>query len=145
MNKMDVAIRIQTTIRDGKQRERHTMDCEGELMWRGSLLVLRFQEPHEEETDRTHQTMQLRDGRLSVQRKGAVEMNQRFVEGVKTEGTFTSAAGPMLMETDTETVDYTWNEAEQQGRINLVYVLRLAGQQTGTYSMVVTFEEGRQG
>ncbi|CAM3769875.1 DUF1934 domain-containing protein [Alkalicoccus chagannorensis] len=142
-NKMDVDISIQTTIRDGGQRERHTMETNGELIWRGGLLALQFDEPVEEgEPQGTSQVMQLRDGRLSVKRKGAVQMDQRFVEGEKTRGMFTSQAGPMQMETDTKELQYDWDDMQSRGTILLVYVLRLAGQKTGTYTMKVTFEEG---
>ncbi|PTL38322.1 DUF1934 domain-containing protein [Alkalicoccus saliphilus] len=143
-NRMPVDISIRTTIRDGKQREKHSMDASGEVLWRGGLMVLRFQEPREEEEARTTQTIQLRDGNLSVRRSGAIAMNQRFVEGIKTEGTYHSVYGPMAMETDTEKVNYEWNEEQGKGIITLVYVLTLQGSVTGTYNMKVTFEEVAQ-
>lgn len=143
-NSMPVNIKIRTTIRDGKQRERHSMDASGSLSWRGGLVVLHFQEPREDSEAKTMQTMQLREGRLSVKREGAITMNQRFVEGTKTEGTYRSAYGPMHMITDTKSISYQWNEAKSTGVISLVYVLTLQGAETGRYSMEVTFEEGTQ-
>lgn len=138
---MPVDIKIRTTIREGKQRERHSMDASGRLSWRGSLLVLHFQEPREDSEEKTMQMMQLREGRLSVKRDGAVTMNQRFVEGVETEGTYRSAFGPMSMLTDTKSIEYNWDEKKRRGVISLVYLLTLQGTEAGRYSMEVTFEE----
>lgn len=143
-NSMPVEIKIRTTIRDGRQKERHSMDAYGHLSWRGGLVVLRFQEPREESEQKTMQTMRLREGRLSVKREGAITMNQKFVEGVKTEGTYRSPYGPMHMMTDTESINYTWDENKNKGMISLVYVLTLQGSETGTYSMEIVFEEGEQ-
>ncbi|SDO61996.1 DUF1934 domain-containing protein [Alkalicoccus daliensis] len=143
-NSMPVDIKIRTTIRDGKQKERHSMDAFGHLSWRGGLIVLRFQEPREDSEQKTMQTMQLRDGRLSVKRDGAISMNQRFVEGVKTEGTYRSPYGPMHMITDTESIQYTWDDEKKKGIISLIYVLTLQGSKTGTYSMEIVFEEGEK-
>jgi uncharacterized beta-barrel protein YwiB (DUF1934 family) len=143
-NRMPVDIKIRTTIKDGKQKERHSMDASGEIMWRGSLLVVRFREPREENEPQTLQTIQLREGVMTVRREGAITMNQRFIEGVKTEGTYRSAYGPMAMETATEHVDYQWNEEQNRGVISLIYILTLQGSTTGTYNMEVTFEEAAQ-
>ncbi|QKS72806.1 DUF1934 domain-containing protein [Paenalkalicoccus suaedae] len=142
MTGLPITIQVRTTIRDGKRSERHSMDAIGELFVKGEFLMLKFQEPREEqETESTNQTIQLRDGRMTVQRKGAVTMNQRFVEGTKTEGMYNSIYGPMHMETDTKKVSYNWNEDDQAGDITLTYDLVLSGSQTGRYHMKVTFKE----
>ncbi|NJP37344.1 DUF1934 domain-containing protein [Alkalicoccus luteus] len=141
-NRMPVDISIRTDIKDGKQRERHTMEASGEVLWRGDMVVLKFREPREENEAGTDQTMQYRDGRLSVRREGDVTMNQRFIEGASTEGTYNSQAGPMHMMTKTKELTCDWDAAAGAGVIRLVYVLTLQGSETGTYTMKVTFEEG---
>lgn len=133
---------MKTTIKDGKRKEIHTMEATGELFQRGDLTVLRFSEPKEENQEQTTtQTVRLsRDG-MTVQRKGAITMNQRFLPGVKTEGMYHSAFGPMSMLTDTSKVDYNWDQETLEGYIVLQYDLELHGSDTGNYDMYVKIKE----
>ncbi|WP_416147810.1 DUF1934 domain-containing protein [Salipaludibacillus sp. HK11] len=137
-----VNIEMKTTIKDGKRKEVHTMEATGELFQRGQLTVLRFSEPKEEgEEQATTQIVRLsRDG-MTVQRKGAITMNQRFLPGVETEGMYNSAFGPMSMLTNTKKVNYDWDQDTRKGYIALQYHLVLQGSDTGNYDMYVKFKE----
>ncbi|WP_280770474.1 DUF1934 domain-containing protein [Salipaludibacillus daqingensis] len=137
-----VTIEMKTTIKDGKRKEVHTMEATGELFQRGQLTVLRFSEPKEEGQEQsTTQTVRLTDEGMTVQRKGAITMNQRFIPGVETEGMYHSAFGPMSMRTDTSKIDYDWDQDAQEGFIVLQYALELQGSDTGNYDMYVKIKE----
>jgi len=137
-----VNIEMKTTIKDGKRKEIHTMEATGELFQRGKLIVLRFLEPKEESQEQTTtQTVRLSPDGMTVQRKGAITMNQRFVPGVATEGMYHSAFGPMSMITDTTKVDYNWDQGGLEGYIELKYKLELQGSDTGQYDMHVKIKE----
>lgn len=140
-NGIDVAIMIQTTIRDAGEKEIHRMAAKGLLFQRGQQTVLRFQEPKEENEKQTTQTVKLNGGEMSVLRKGAVSMNQRFIPGSETEGVYHSAYGPMSMRTDTKDLDYGFDKQTMEGFIELRYKLVMQGTQTGDYHMHVSIKE----
>ncbi|MCR6108266.1 DUF1934 domain-containing protein [Salipaludibacillus agaradhaerens] len=137
-----VLITIHTTVKDGKRKEVHKMEASGRLFQRGHILVLRFTEPREEGQERTtDQTIKLSDGQMLVQRKGAITMNQRFIPGTETEGTYHSLYGPLAMRTSTSEVTYEWDEIAGEGDIHLRYGLVMQGASTGSYHMHVEFKE----
>ncbi|PYZ91590.1 hypothetical protein CR194_18315 [Salipaludibacillus keqinensis] len=139
---LPVSVQMKTTIKDGKRKEIHTMEATGNLYQRGELTVLRFSEPKEENDEAsTTQTVKLNRGEMSVQRKGAITMNQRFVPGIETEGMYHSQFGPMSMLTDTSEVNYNWDKEAREGWIALRYTLVLQGSQTGNYDMYVKIKE----
>lgn len=139
---LPVSIQMNTTIRDGERKEIHTMDAEGNVFQRGDMIVLRFSEPREEhDKTGTMQTVKLYQGRMTVQRKGTVTMNQRFIPGVETEGMYHSPYGPMEMRTDTSVVDYQWDDEAMEGFIDLRYILVMQGSETGHYHMHVKIKE----
>jgi uncharacterized beta-barrel protein YwiB (DUF1934 family) len=137
-----VLITIHTTVKDGKRKEVHKMEASGRLFQRGHILVLRFTEPREEGQERTtDQTIKLSDGQMLVQRKGAITMNQRFIPGTETEGTYHSLYGPLAMRTSTSEVTYDWDEIAGEGDIHLRYGLVMQGASTGSYHMHVEIKE----
>lgn len=143
LNGRAVNIEMKTTIKDGKRKEIHTMEATGELLQRGKLTVLRFSEPKDEDQEQTTtQTVRLSLDGMTVQRKGAITMNQRFLPGVTTEGMYHSAFGPMSMRTDTTKVDYNWDQDTLEGYIVLKYNLELNGSDTGNYDMYVKIKGG---
>ncbi|MCE7792427.1 DUF1934 domain-containing protein [Salipaludibacillus sp. CUR1] len=139
---LPVTIHMRTTIKDGRRKEVHSMEASGELFHRGGMTVIRFSEPKEEnDTQSTIQTVKLHRGQMSVQRKGAITMNQRFIPGRETEGMYHSPYGPMDMRTDTSEVDYEWDSQALEGFIDLRYALVMQGSKTGNYHMHVKIKE----
>ncbi|RNA67858.1 DUF1934 domain-containing protein [Alteribacter keqinensis] len=139
-----VHIHMKTQINDQGRKETNTVKATGRLMSKGQVTYLRFEEPAEEGIDKTMQTVKVQQGEMSVIRKGAVNMNQRFVTGVETEGTYHSPYGPMRMLTDTKNVRFLWDESASKGEIQLSYALTLQGEFAGDYEMRVTLKEDKE-
>ncbi|AOM81526.1 DUF1934 domain-containing protein [Salisediminibacterium beveridgei] len=136
-----VAIRMVTHISDGDRREKHTMDAVGQLMTGSGLLVLRFEEPSETDDIPTSQHIKCTGTEMTVRRHGQISMNQRFVEGVTTEGVYQTPEIRMPMETTTRHLTHEWDTHEQKGEIQLSYDLVLQGEATGRYDMTIKIEE----
>ncbi|TMW72126.1 DUF1934 domain-containing protein [Alteribacter natronophilus] len=144
MEGLPVQINMTTEVRDQGQKDTNTMEAAGRLIAKGDTTYLRFEEPQQEGLEPTNQTVKIQQGEMTVIRKGAVNMNQRFITGVKTEGTYQSPYGPMRMLTDTKNVRFLWDETENKGEIRLTYSLILQGQSAGEYDMRVTVKEEPQ-
>lgn len=137
-----VTIELNTTITDGDRRETHTMNAEGKLYRRGSLTVIRFEEPKDDPANEaTLQTVKLSGAELSVNRKGHVSMQQRFVEGLETEGSYQSPYGKIVMNTETHEVNYAWDEVRCQGYFELRYTLIIQGGAVGDYHLYAALKE----
>ncbi|WP_035187487.1 DUF1934 domain-containing protein [Alteribacter aurantiacus] len=139
-----VHIHMKTQINDSGRKETNTVNATGRLLSKGDVTYLRFEEPVEEGLDKTMQTLKVQQGEMSVIRKGAVNMNQRFITGVETEGTYHSPFGPMRMLTDTKNVRFLWDESANRGEIRLNYSLTLQGEFAGDYDMRVTLKEDKE-
>lgn len=136
-----VSIRIVTLITDGDRQEKHTMEAFGRMIYISDVLVLRFQEPYEEGDAPTSQQIKCTDQEMTVRRQGRVTMNQRFVEGVTTEGVYETPEVRMPMETTTKKLKHDWNTEQLEGEIRLSYDLMLQGEATGRYDMTIYIEE----
>ncbi|PYZ96128.1 hypothetical protein CR205_17325 [Alteribacter lacisalsi] len=142
MEGLPVHIHMKTEVRDQGQKDTNALQASGRLISKGDITYLRFEEPRQEGIEEaTMQTVKIQQGEMMVIRKGAVNMNQRFVTGVVTEGTYQSPYGPMRMLTDTKHVRFLWDETANQGEIRLTYTLTLQGQTAGEYDMRVTVKE----
>lgn len=137
-----VTIHMETTIRDGGQRDKTSLKVAGHLYLKGETTYVRFEEPSDEEGQpTTMQTMKIQEQEISVSRKGGMTMNQRFIPGVETEGMLHSPYGQMAMRTKTKAVEFRWNSGLGAGKLRLKYRLHLQGNHAGDYDMQVLIKE----
>ncbi|MGE5703763.1 MAG: DUF1934 domain-containing protein [Clostridia bacterium] len=80
--------------------------------------------------------LKLTDEEISLLRQGGIQMNQRFTQGVRTQGVYRSPYGPMRMETHTSHVQVDW-EQERPVQVAVGYQLWLNEQETGEYMLEV--------
>ncbi|ADU32351.1 DUF1934 domain-containing protein [Evansella cellulosilytica] len=141
-NSIPVEIQMKTTIRDGNQQDTSVMKSTGHLIQKSLSTFLRFEEPNEEnEKQLTMQTVKIQNGEVTVIRKGAVTMNQRFIPGIETEGMYHSKFGSLLMITKTNKADFQWDDVNSEGQLHLTYTLTLQGAKAGDYEMRVSIKE----
>ncbi|MFA9559911.1 DUF1934 domain-containing protein [Evansella sp. AB-rgal1] len=145
---LPVSIHMKTTIRDGSQRETNTITADGQFYEKGDTTFIRFQEPPLETNTAdnsdepiTMQTLKIQKDEMTVLRKGAISMSQRFLPGVTTEGVYQSSFGHMPMTTKTKEVTFQWNKIKREGSLVLRYSLHLQGAKAGEYDMRVTIKE----
>ncbi|ADI00686.1 Domain of unknown function DUF1934 [[Bacillus] selenitireducens MLS10] len=136
-----VHVRIHTLITDGDRQESHTMEAGGRLLQGSGLLVIRFTEPKEAGERPTTQQIKCTESEMTVRRQGQVTMNQRFSEGVTTEGVYETPELRMPMETTTTRLSQEWDDVSGRGEIALSYDLVLQGEKTGRYDMTITLKE----
>ena len=140
---LPVTVIMKTTVKDGPQKNINNIKAEGQLFQKGPAVFLRFEEPAED-GKKTIQTLKVKPNEMTVIRKGAITMNQRFIAGIETEGMYQSPYGPMSMTTKTKQVDYKWDEANKTGKLRLRYTLHLQGSKAGDYDMQVTIKEAEE-
>ncbi|MBU9714891.1 DUF1934 domain-containing protein [Evansella tamaricis] len=145
-----VTIEMTTTIKDGPQSNTNVIHAKGELIRKGATTFIRFEEPSlsssaeemsSQETMSTTQIIKIDQQEISVSRKGAVSMNQRFIQGKTTEGMYQSPYGKMAMRTNTKEATYSWDPDHKQGIIGLNYNLHLQGENAGDYIIHVKLKE----
>ena len=136
-----VHVRLHTQITDGERRETHTMEAGGRLLRGAGLFVIRFTEPQASGERPTTQQIKCTESEMTVRRQGQITMNQRFSEGMTTEGVYETAELRMPMETTTTHFSHEWDETSGSGEITLRYDLVLQGEETGHYEMTITLKE----
>ncbi|MBU9724317.1 MULTISPECIES: DUF1934 domain-containing protein [Bacillaceae] len=144
-NGIPVMIEMTTIIKDGSQKDTNSFSTKGHMFEKGRAVFLRFLEPIEGDEAETVQTVKIQGNEMTVLRKGAISMNQRFIPGTTTEGMYQSPYGPMAMRTKTKDVLFDWNErtgnSVGSGMIRLRYSLQLQGSKAGDYDMRVKIKE----
>jgi uncharacterized beta-barrel protein YwiB (DUF1934 family) len=78
---------------------------------------------------------------ISLIRQGKIRMNQRFVLGQRTSGTYEIAQGQLSMVTVTEQLDTLFNP-QGLGRAVWAYRLWLGGSEVGYFRITLDVQEG---
>lgn len=138
-NKKRVAIKLSTIIDDNGQMEYNTMNHIGALHQAGHADILTFGEEVNGEEVRNLITLQ--DSSVSIKRSGAVMMHQKFRKNNLTENIFKHPHGAIHMETNTEELTYERNEDKVTGEVNILYTVKLNGQEERKHELKLSYQE----
>lgn len=137
---LQVKIHMSTTINDRGKIEKNTFSAIGQVFHKGTSTYIMFDEPSQ--TDQvTKQTVRIQEDRFTVIRNGAISMNQQFIEGKETEGTFRAPYGVFAMRTKTKQLSFQWDEQRGEGVAKLRYTLQLQNEHAGEYDLKLTLKE----
>lgn len=136
---------MKTSIRDGDVNETVEFASSGIYYKKGALLYLQFEE-NLKEVGNVSQLVKIDMDKqeVTVLRKGDVAMRQLFIVNKKTEGTYRSQFGTMLMETSTERIYLQIDEANTRGTIELTYTLQMQEQFAGHYYATINFRRNME-
>lgn len=126
-NSKHVNITLKTMIFDLDSGEQETQEQNftGEWTKKGDIDVLRYQEVIEEAGTIQNMIM-IRPERISIKRTGAIQMNQQFQLGQKTENIYQHMHGNIHMETFVESITFT--EDTMPRVLDMNYTMKLNGQ-----------------
>lgn len=130
-----------TEIRDGFRKETVAFETNGLYYLKGNTVYLSFEE--EQETGKVKTIIKIAGEEVTVLRSGAVNMRHVFRKSKETTGNYQSPFGHFTMKTKTENVQYQYNEKTKKGQLFFSYILQLQNQQSGRYSITITFREAR--
>ncbi|GGP15282.1 DUF1934 domain-containing protein [Oceanobacillus neutriphilus] len=126
-NSEHVNITLKTLIFDLDSGDQETQEqtFTGEWTKKGDIDVLRYKEVIEEAGTIQNMIM-IRPERVSIKRTGAIQMNQQFQLGQKTENIYQHMHGNIHMETFVETITFT--EDTMPRVLDMNYTMKLNGQ-----------------
>ena len=126
-NSEHVNITLETMIfdLDSGDQETQEQDFTGEWTKKGDIDVLRYKEVIEEAGTIQNMIM-IRPERVSIKRTGAIQMNQQFQLGQKTENIYQHMHGNIHMETFVESIAFT--EDTMPRVLDMNYTMKLNGQ-----------------
>lgn len=126
-NSERVNITLKTMIYDVDSEEQETQEQSfaGEWTKKGNIDVLRYEEVIEE-AGTIQNMITIRPERVSIRRTGAIQMNQQFQLGQKTENIYQHMHGNIHMETFAESISFT--EDTMPRVLEMYYTMKLNGQ-----------------
>ncbi|MCT1901223.1 DUF1934 domain-containing protein [Oceanobacillus sojae] len=126
-NSEHVDITLETMIFDLDSGDQETQEqtFTGEWTKKGDIDVLRYKEVIEEAGIIQNMIM-IRPERVSIKRTGAIQMNQQFQLGQKTENIYQHMHGNIHMETFVESITFTEDTMPRMLEMN--YTMKLNGQ-----------------
>lgn len=132
-----VNVRLVSTIDyTAGETERIEMWLDGQIVEKNNVKYLRYTEEHESRTITT--TIKLAGQQSFIMRKGAVNMRLPLNVTQRETGHYNSEAGSIPLWVDTHRLQYTYDNKSQ---FDVQYDLYVGGQQTGTYTLNLTFTE----
>lgn len=134
-----VNVEFETVINDGEHKQRTHFSTLGRFYIKNKQMFLQFKEEQNESGD-VNQIIKIdHPHHVTVLRKGAVSMMQKFMIGKETEGTYRSSLGTMLMNTYTSHIQVKLDEDKALGSIQLSYRLHMQQQYAGNYHVTINF------
>ncbi|HEY8341524.1 MAG TPA: DUF1934 family protein [Calditerricola sp.] len=131
-------VRIEVaTVADG---HREAFVYAGVLYRRPEGWYIRYDEEHDD--GRVSTTLKVQPNRVVILRRGARTMEQAFVPGAVTSGTFGTPYGRVALTTRTRTVDVEETQEPPGLVIRIAYAWLLGGEPMGERRLTVIVKEG---
>lgn len=135
-----VSIKLQTIIKDNGQVERNEQQHTGSYHKKAGLDVLIFEEKLDDGSN-VKNMITIQDDKVSINRSGAVKMNQKFRRDGLTENTYQHSYGVLTMETFTKSMAYQRLEEIASGKLSIDYTVKLNGQDERQHTLKLNFTE----
>ncbi|SDJ75094.1 Uncharacterized beta-barrel protein YwiB, DUF1934 family [Salimicrobium halophilum] len=136
----DVAVTLETYIRDGEESERMAFTEKGRFFTKGNMDVVTFTE-YPEGRDPVDTMVTIKPGHVSIKRSGGVEMRQLFEPQAETQNTYVHEYGKMFMTTWTDSLEYQAPDAGASGELFIEYQLTVNEDVTQKHKLKLTLEE----
>jgi uncharacterized beta-barrel protein YwiB (DUF1934 family) len=140
--KMQVSVTVQSEIKMGDDAEKHHTHTDGMLIQKGEATYLQYKEEIEGAGSVKNVIKITNDGIL-ILRSGSVSMKQKFLIGQTTKGMYDSPYGQLWMETNTDKMNFRYNQQKKEGDLLLSYGLVLQGEDTGKHTIKISFQEAK--
>ncbi|WP_071393250.1 DUF1934 domain-containing protein [Bacillus tuaregi] len=137
---MAVKITVNTTITNGSEKETYELITFGQYIQKTSSVFLRYDELMEEGSAKTVVKVTGQE-EGSILRNGAVDMRLPFQANQTLVGSYKTPYGVLDMETSKTRISHEYDDVLKKGLINIMYDLKMQGNDAGTYHVSITFEE----
>lgn len=140
-----VKVKFATEIKRGLEKEHVAFEANGLYYIKDTASYLTFDETINHTAIKT--TLKISSEEILIMRSGeALAMQQKFRRKERTTGLYQTQFGRFDMVTDTENIEYQWNEKSGRGRLFVTYLMQLQGDREGMgrHSMTIHFKEEKQ-
>ncbi|EIT87469.1 hypothetical protein A374_00035 [Fictibacillus macauensis ZFHKF-1] len=135
-----VRLMMETVIENGQQRDVHKATAPGIIYRKKDATFLKYTEVIEE-AGSVNNVIKITNEGIVILRGGSVSMRQKFLIGQTTEGMYDTPYGQLWMETTTHKMNFRYNQQRNEGDLLLRYNLVLQGEDTGTFTIKMNFQE----
>lgn len=135
-----VQLELHITIEDDGQIEENTTRQTGSFYQLDNKHVLRFVERLDDGSS-VNNLLTIQSDKVSMKRSGTVSMYQQFDENRITENVYQHPYGKLLMETKTESIDYTPPLEHSRGLLRLDYTVKLNGQEERQHTLTLSIKK----
>ncbi len=135
-----INIILKTTIDDDGQLESNEQSYHGVLFQKNNMDVLIFEETLEDGST-IKNLLTIYPHKVSINRSGAVKMNQKFQADQITENIYHHPHGKIHMETYTETIEYKKASNGTEGTLAIHYTVKLNGQDKRKHTLKLAYQE----
>ncbi|WP_087973664.1 DUF1934 domain-containing protein [Oceanobacillus rekensis] len=136
----NVTIQLRTVIDDDGQKEYNDQKQSGNYFRKKELDVLIFEEKLDDGAI-IKNLITIQQHKVSINRSGAVMMNQKFKAEKITENIYHHPHGKIHMETFTESIDYSRSEDSIEGSLGIHYTVKLNGQDKRKHTLELAYKE----
>ncbi|MBP2076258.1 DUF1934 domain-containing protein [Oceanobacillus polygoni] len=135
-----LTITLETTINDDGQLERTKQSHQGDFFQKNNMDVLIFEETLEDGST-IKNLLTIHPHKVSINRSGAVKMNQKFQADQITENIYHHPHGKIHMETYTEVIVYKKASNGTEGTLTIHYTVKLNGQDKRKHTLKLAYQE----
>ncbi|MDN4071538.1 DUF1934 domain-containing protein [Fictibacillus terranigra] len=139
---ISVNLIMETVIQHAKEKDVHKGEATGTLYRKGDSTYLKYTEVIEG-AGSVNNVVKMNHEGIVILRSGSVAMRQRFLIGQTTQGMYDTPYGQLWMETTTHQMNFRWNQQSKEGDLLLKYGLVLQGEDTGSYTIKINFQEAK--
>ncbi|WP_339226482.1 DUF1934 domain-containing protein [Oceanobacillus sp. FSL K6-2867] len=138
--KKKIAITLETTIEDDGQLEHTKQSHQGDFFQKNNMDVLIFEEVLEDGST-IKNLLTIHPHKVSINRSGAVKMNQKFQADQITENIYHHPHGKIHMETNTEAIVYNKAGDGREATLTIHYTVKLNGQENRKHTLKLAYQE----
>ncbi|KMK53083.1 putative beta-barrel protein YwiB [Fructobacillus sp. EFB-N1] len=138
MSQKEVQVKISHQVFQDAGDEHYEVETTGLLTIKGDSVYLAYTEKIDDEGE-TKVIFKLTEKQISLSRHNVTKTRMVFQLGLVEHQPYQTVAGMMLLSTNTNQLDFTFDESKQAGALDLAYALSANDQVVGQYQVALQF------
>lgn len=137
-----VQISLKTRMNQDGQTETTELIVFGKYYEKANTSFLIYDEVTDD--GKVHTIIKYKEETVQIIRRGTVNMRLAFRKKERLGGTFQTKAGTLLLQTETDSIDFHWDQKNKSGIIDVNYHFFMEQMEVGYYQLSFTFKEEHQ-
>ncbi|WP_347548365.1 DUF1934 domain-containing protein [Pseudalkalibacillus hwajinpoensis] len=137
-----IELKIDSRIQSGKEKQSSNHTVMGNLIEKGEVLYLRYEE--DLEFGQVSTTVKIDQEQVTVIRRGALSIRQQFSPGQLSETIYKTPFGAMPLQIRTERIEQLVDREKNKGRLTLRYMLYLEEDESQRHELSLTWKGASQ-